>query len=152
MNKILIERVRCILSEAKFPKHFWGKTLYTTMHVINLSPVVALNTEVLDKIWFDKYVKYDHLRVFDCKTFVHVAKDEKSKLDMKTKQCIFIGYGQDEYGNKLYDLVEKKLFRSHIDKVKKTTPEKDNSLSEINPVRMSVHDLDTVENNVQNDE
>ncbi|RDX67348.1 hypothetical protein CR513_53793, partial [Mucuna pruriens] len=73
----------------------------------------ALNTEVPDKIWFGKDVKYDHLRVFGCKAFVHVPKDERSKLDMKTRQCIFIGYGHDEYGYMMYDLVEKKLVRSH---------------------------------------
>ncbi|RDX70374.1 hypothetical protein CR513_50386, partial [Mucuna pruriens] len=39
-----------------------------------------------------------------------------------------------------------------IDKVKKTTLEKDNSLSEIDLVRMLVHDLNIVENNVQNGE
>ncbi|RDX98967.1 hypothetical protein CR513_18044, partial [Mucuna pruriens] len=163
MNRTLIERVRCMLSEAKLPKHFWGETLYTTVHVINLSPTIALNTEVPDKIWFGKDVKYDHLRVFGCKAFVHVPKDERSKLDMKTRQCIFIEYGHDEYGYMLYDLVEKKLVKSRdvqfmedqtikdIDKVKKATPKKDNSLSEIDPVRMFVHDLDTIDNNLGHD-
>ncbi|RDX60738.1 hypothetical protein CR513_61094, partial [Mucuna pruriens] len=98
----LVERQSCKKSEA----------LYTIVHVINLSPIVSLNTEVLNKNWFSKDVKYDHLRVFGCKAFVHVPKNERSKLDMKTRQCIFIGYGQDEYGYKLYDLVEKKLARS----------------------------------------
>jgi len=63
------------------------------VHVINLSPVVVLNSEVLSKIWFGKNVKYDHLRVFGCKAFVHVPKDERSKLDVKSRQCIFISYG-----------------------------------------------------------
>ncbi|RDX81119.1 hypothetical protein CR513_38246, partial [Mucuna pruriens] len=61
----------------------------------------------------------------------------------------------------LYNLVEKKLVRScdvqfikdqiieHIDKVKNTTLEKDNSLFEIDPVWMPVYDLDTIDNNVQ---
>ncbi|RDX63641.1 hypothetical protein CR513_57905, partial [Mucuna pruriens] len=31
---------------------------------------------------------------------------------MKTRQCIFIGYGHDEYGYRMYDPVEKKLVRS----------------------------------------
>ncbi|RDX99373.1 hypothetical protein CR513_17579, partial [Mucuna pruriens] len=162
MNKTLIERVRYMLSEARLPKHFWGEALYTVVHVINISPAIALNTEVPDNIWFDKDVKYDHLRVFGCKAFVHVPKDERSKLDMKTRQCIFIGYGHDKYGYRMYDLVEKKLARScdvqfmkdqtieDIDKVKKSTPEKENSLSEIDPVQMHVHDLDIVDNNVQN--
>ncbi|RDX67589.1 hypothetical protein CR513_53513, partial [Mucuna pruriens] len=116
------------------------------------------------KIWFGKDVKYDHLRVFGCKAFVHVPKDERSKLDMKTRQCIFIGYGHDEYGYMMYDPVEKKLVRSRdvqfikdqtiedIYKVKKSTPKKDNSLSKIDPVQMPIHDLDTTNNNIQNGE
>lgn len=63
------------------------------MHVLNLTPTVALNSEVPEKNWFGKNVKYDHLRFFGCKVFVHIPKDERSKLDVKLKQCIFIGYG-----------------------------------------------------------
>ncbi|KOM31594.1 hypothetical protein LR48_Vigan01g114900 [Vigna angularis] len=93
MKRKLIERVRCMLSEAKLPKHFWGEALLIAMHVINLSPAVALNFEVPNKIWCGKNVIYDHLCVFCCKAFVHVPKDERSKLDVKTRQCIFIGFG-----------------------------------------------------------
>nr|KYP39013.1 Retrovirus-related Pol polyprotein from transposon TNT 1-94 [Cajanus cajan] len=74
MNKTLVERVRCMLSEAKLLKHFWGEALLTVVHVINLSPAVALNTEVPEKIWFGKNVSYDYLRIFGCKTFVHISK------------------------------------------------------------------------------
>ncbi|RDX78938.1 hypothetical protein CR513_40715, partial [Mucuna pruriens] len=121
-----------------------GEALYIAVHVINLSLAVALNT------------KYDHLRVFGCKAFVHVPKDQRSKLDMKTRQGIFIG--------RLYDLVENKLVRicnvqfikdqtiEDIDKVKNTILDKDNSLSKIDPVQMLVHDLDIVDNNFQNGE
>jgi len=112
MNRTLIERVRCMLSEAKLSKHFWGEALYTAMHVINLSLVVALHSEVPNKIWFGKNVKYDHLRVFGCKVFVHVPKDERSKLDAKSRQCIFIGYDANEFGYRFYDPIEKKLVRS----------------------------------------
>ncbi|RDY04395.1 hypothetical protein CR513_11897, partial [Mucuna pruriens] len=96
--------------------------LYTTVHVINLSPAIALNTEVPDKIWLGKYIK-----VFGCKAFVHVPKDERSKLDMNTRSNL-----------------------EDIDKVNKSTLEKDNNLFEIDPVWMHVHDLDTADNNVQN--
>ncbi|RDY11768.1 hypothetical protein CR513_03516, partial [Mucuna pruriens] len=145
-NKTLIERVKCMLSKVRLPKHLWSETLYTTMHIINLNPAIALNIE------------YDHLQVFDCKAFVHVPKDERSNLDMKTRQCIFIGYGHDEYGYRMYDPFEKKLvkkrdvqFKEDIDKVKKSTPMKENSLSEIDLVRMPVHDLDTIDNNLGDD-
>ena len=29
---------------------------------------------------------------------MHVPRDERSKLDSKTRQCIFIGYGHEEFG------------------------------------------------------
>ncbi|RDX64725.1 hypothetical protein CR513_56683, partial [Mucuna pruriens] len=75
-----------------------------------------------------------------------LCMDERSKLDMKTR---------------MYDTSEKKLVKScdvqfmedqtieDIDKVKKTTHEKDNSLFEIDLVRMPIHDLDTSTNNEQ---
>ena len=39
-------------------------------------------------------------------------KDQMSKLDSKSKACIFMGYSEDEFGYRLWDLVEKKVVRS----------------------------------------
>ncbi|GJX96283.1 putative RNA-directed DNA polymerase [Tanacetum coccineum] len=63
-------------------------------------------------VWSDKDVSYRHLRVFGCKASVHIPKDERSKLDVKGKPCVFLGYGQDEFGYRLYVPVQKKLVRS----------------------------------------
>ncbi|VFQ74335.1 unnamed protein product [Cuscuta campestris] len=76
------------------------------------SLIVARGKKCSDRVWSGKDVSYDHLRVFGCKAFVHVPKDERSKLDVKTRQCIFVGYGHDEFGYRLYDPVEKKLVKS----------------------------------------
>ncbi|WVZ25912.1 hypothetical protein V8G54_004456 [Vigna mungo] len=127
INRTLIERVRCILSEAKLAKHFWGEALLTSVRFINLSSAIALNSEVLDKTWFDKNVTYDHLLVFGCKAFVHVPKDERFKLDVKTRQCIFIGFDQT---------IE------DIDKVEKSTPKEDGHVADFDRIQLSVKDLD----------
>lgn len=107
-----MERVRCMLSEAQLPRTFWGEALNTAVHVLNLTPRVSLDFDVPNRVWFGKDVSYDHLRTFGCKAFVHVPKDERSKLDVKTRQCIFVGYGLDEFGYRCYDPVAKKLYRS----------------------------------------
>ncbi|CAH1444283.1 unnamed protein product [Lactuca virosa] len=62
-----------------------------------LSKIVGVG-DICLKVWSRKDVSYRHLRVFRCKAFVHIPKDERSKLDVKTKPCIFLGYGQDEFG------------------------------------------------------
>ncbi|CAL5342497.1 unnamed protein product [Camellia sinensis] len=112
MNKTLVERVRCLLSQTQLPRSFWGEALSTIVHVLNLTPCVPLQFDVPDRVWTGKDVSYGHLRIFGCKAFVHIPKDERSKLDMKTRQCIFLGYGLDEFGYRLYDPVNKKLVRS----------------------------------------
>ena len=43
---------------------------------------------------------------------MHVPKDERSKLDAKIRECIFIGYDRDEFGYRFYDTIEKKFVRS----------------------------------------
>uniref|UniRef100_A0A2N9IN96 Integrase catalytic domain-containing protein n=1 Tax=Fagus sylvatica TaxID=28930 RepID=A0A2N9IN96_FAGSY len=55
---------------------------------------------------------YAHLKVFGCKTFAHVPKEQRLKLDDKAIPCIFIGYGDAEFGYKLWDPKKKKMIRS----------------------------------------
>ena len=62
-------------------------------------------------MWKGKDVSYRHLRVFGCLAYIHVAKDQRSKLDSKSKPCIFMGYSEDEFGYRLWDLVDKKVMR-----------------------------------------
>lgn len=59
-----MERVRCLLSEAKLWNSYWVEALLTAAHVINISPVVSLQSDVPNSVWYAKDVSYDHLRVF----------------------------------------------------------------------------------------
>jgi hypothetical protein len=139
-----------------------GEALSTSVHVLNLTPCVPLQFDVPDRVWTGKDVSYDHLRVFGCKSFVHIPKDERSKLDVKTRQCIFLGYGLDEFGYRLYDPVEKKLVRSRdvvfmedqtihdIEKTEKVVPQYSDGLIDLDST--SLTDLPAqVEHDVQND-
>jgi len=89
-----------------------GEALMTAVYLINLSPSYPLQGDVPNRVWYNKDVSYDHLKVFGCKAFVHIPQDERLKLDAKTRQCIFFGYGLDEFGYKLFDPIAKKVVRS----------------------------------------
>ena len=98
------------------------------------------------KVLFDKEVSYDHLKVFGCKSCVHVPKDERSKLEVKTKQCIFNCYGQDEFEYNFYNPIDKKLIRSRdvalfedqtiedIDMTEQLDSHVDQSLVDVDPI------------------
>ena len=47
--------------------------------------------------------------MFVCLGYVHVAKDKWGNSDPKTRPCIFLGYGDDEFG---YRLAKKKVIWS----------------------------------------
>ena len=49
--------------------------------------------------------------------FVHIPKDESSKLDVKAKPCIFLGYGHEEFGYMLWDPLSRKIVKSRDDVV-----------------------------------
>ena len=74
-----------MLSEAKLPNSFWDEAHNTVAYVINLYLFVAVDGDVPNTVWFNKDVSYDHLKVFGSKASVHVPKDGRSKLDVKTK-------------------------------------------------------------------
>ena len=59
-----------------------------------------------------KDVSSKHLKVFGCRAYVHIPKDERSKLDDKAKEYINLGYGYEEFGYRLWVLVGRKLIRN----------------------------------------
>ncbi|GJZ46052.1 putative RNA-directed DNA polymerase [Tanacetum coccineum] len=150
------------------PTSFWGEALNTAVHVINLTPCVPLRFDVPDRVWSGKDVSYRHLRVFGCKASVHIPKDERSKLDVKGKPCVFLGYGQDEFGYRLYDPVQKKLVRSRDvvfeedqtlkdveNAERETIPQHNDDLIDLDPVPPKHFDSqfgDDIQNDEEHDE
>jgi hypothetical protein len=112
MNRTICERIMCMLSHAKLPKHFWGEAMRTVIDLINLSPSVPLDGDIPQRVWTGKDVSFEHSRVFGCRAFVHIPRDERSKFDIKVKQCIFMGYGHEKFGYRLWDPVNKKIIQS----------------------------------------
>ena len=112
MNQIVMERVRCMLAHAKFPKTYWIEALKTIVYMINRSPLVPLEGDIPQRVSTGKDVSYRHMRVFGCLAYVHVAKDRRGKLDPKCRLCIFLGYDDDKFGYRLWDLIDKKVTRS----------------------------------------
>ena len=90
-----------MLKIIKLSKAFWGEAAQTAYYLINRSLSGPLNFEVPMKAWTKEDVSYSHLRVFGYKSFVHVPKEQRSKLDDKAIPHVFVGYGDEEFGFKL---------------------------------------------------
>ena len=62
--------------------------------------------------WYGKRPGVEHLRVFGCSAYIHVPKDERAKLDSKTRKCILLGYGSVQKGYRVYDETTQKILHS----------------------------------------
>jgi hypothetical protein len=46
MNITICEKIKCMLSHGKLPKHFWGEAMRTAIDLINLSLSVKLDCDI----------------------------------------------------------------------------------------------------------
>ena len=66
----------------------------------------------LEEEWIGKKVNYSFLISFGCEAFVHIDKENITKLEAKSKKCTFIGYRVDDFGYRLWDFENRKIIRS----------------------------------------
>ena len=59
-----------------------------------------------------KKVNYSFLKTFGCEAFVHIYKENKTKLVAKFKKCTVIGYGVNDFGYRLWDYEGHQIIRS----------------------------------------
>lgn len=52
------------------------------------------------------------LRVFGCRAMAHVPNEKRNKLDERSIECIFLGYGSNTSGYRLDDPIQKKIILS----------------------------------------
>ena len=104
MNITIMERARCMRLHAGLPLQFWADAINIVVYLINRGPSTTLDGGITKEAWTGKQVKYSFLRTFGCEAFVHIDKDDRTKLEAKSKKCTFIGYGVDDFGYRLCNL------------------------------------------------
>ena len=92
MNRTLAERARCIRLNAGLPKVFWAETVDTTRFIINRSLSSTIDFKIPEEVWSGRPIDYSSLKIFGCPAYVHVQSGELSKLDLKSRKCIFLGF------------------------------------------------------------
>jgi hypothetical protein len=108
MNKTLAEKARCIRLNAGLSKVFWVEAVNTASFIINISPAVDNDFNIPQEVWSRKPVDYSSLKIFGCLANVHVQSGERTKLDPKSRKCIFLGFEKNIKGYRLWDLISKK--------------------------------------------
>lgn len=108
-NKTLVECARSMLQGKNISNGFWAEAINTVVYLKNRSPTKSLELRTPFEAFYGYKPKVSHLKVFGCKEFAHIPKDERRQLDAKPIKCIFIGYCDDQKAYKLFDPSTHKL-------------------------------------------
>lgn len=111
-NRTIVEKVRSIIYDAGLEKKFWAEAVNTIVYLKNRSPTIALVNETPEEAWCKEKPSVNHLRIFGCKAFVQIPKSQRRKLDMKSTECIFVGYEENSKAYRLFDEKKKKIIIS----------------------------------------
>jgi hypothetical protein len=68
-----------------FPLEFWEYVVYIDVYLINKGPSSYLDGGILEEAWTGKNVNYSFLKTFGCEAFVHIDKENRTKLEEKSK-------------------------------------------------------------------
>lgn len=106
MNRTIMEKVRCLLSETGLEEKFWAEAAATSVYLINRTPSSAIDLNIPEELWLGKVPGYKHLRRFGSVVYVHV---DQGKLRPRALKGIFIGYPTGVKGYKIWLLEDRKV-------------------------------------------
>jgi hypothetical protein len=102
-----------MLHHSRLTNGFWAEALLTAVHIINMSPSRPLGLKIPQELWIGRKPDYDKLRIFGCEAYALVPKDERRKLESRSRKCVFLGYGPDgSFGYRLWDSETFQIVRS----------------------------------------
>lgn len=126
------------------------------MYLRNRSPTKAVSEMTPYEALHGRKPNVGHLRVFGCSCFAHIPRDERRKLDVVSRRCVFVGYGSEVKGYRLFDPAQRRVFFSRDVKFndqevgrKKKLCVTDPLIAEPNVVEPSVVDPNVVEPSVE---
>ena len=87
MNKTLMKKVRCMLSNAQLLKSFWAEATSIACYLINCSPSIAIETKTPQEVWSGSPATYSDLKIFGCLAYAQV---DNGKLEPRSMSVYFL--------------------------------------------------------------
>ena len=112
MNLTLMDKVRSMIYDSGVPKKFWAEALSTAVFIRNRCPTRSINLKTPFEMLYGLKPNVENFKVFGSVAYALVPKTDRKKLDSKSSECIFVGYGSETKGYRLFDLSKNRIIFS----------------------------------------
>ena len=104
-----MEATREMLHDQYLPMHLWVEPARTTVYVQQRNPHKVLKNKTPEEIFSGKKPEVFHLSIFGCSEYIHIPKENRTKLEPSRKNGIFVGYIESLKAYRIYFLGFKKI-------------------------------------------
>jgi hypothetical protein len=112
MNKTIMEHARIMRLHDGLSLQLWEYVVNIVIYLISRGPSSSLDNGISKEEWTGKKVIYYFLKTFSCEGFVHIDKENRTKIEEKSKKCTFIRYIVNDFGSLLWDYENHKIIKS----------------------------------------
>lgn len=109
-HKHFLKVCRALLFQSHLPTKYWGESLLTATHLINLFPSKVLKYKTPYEILLGKTPNYSNLEPFRCLCFASTLSANRDKLAPRAVTGVFLGYPFGKKGYKVLNLQTNQLF------------------------------------------
>ena len=88
------------------------ESINTVGYLKNKSPTKKLELQTPFEVFYGYKPEISHLRIFGCRAFSHIPKDDRKKLDAQVIECVFVCYCDEYMAYKLLHPGSHKLIAS----------------------------------------
>ena len=121
-NRTLLDTARSMMRGApQVPTFLWGEAVMAATHVRNRCPTRGVPDDKTPvEIFTGKVPTVNYMKIWGSKTTMMTPNKDRKKFDARAKEGIFVGYGLNQKGYRVYDPLTKTVIVSR--NVSFTTP------------------------------
>lgn len=106
-NRTLMETARAL--GYRLPGYLWEECVRTANYITNRCPTKALKLVTPLEKYSGLKPDLSHLRIYGCKAYVHIPREKRSKLEVKSVSCILVGYDDQSKAYRCFEPSQRRI-------------------------------------------
>ena len=147
-NRTLVEAARTMMS-GKLEKIFWAEVVSTASYILNRTGPSPQKSKTPYELWHKREYYIENFKIVGNKVSVHIPKENRLKWDAKNKEGIFLGYGEDIKGFRIY-FPDKNKVETLRDVI--FLPEKNQEIKNTQREILNIEENDDIKNDLETDD
>ena len=111
-NRSLQEMARVMLHTTNIPLKFWAEAFNTACYILNCVSLHAGTSTTCYEIWKGRKLNIKYFRVFGSPCYVLNDREQRSKLDAKSDEGVFLGYSTTSRAFRVYNKRTRSIMES----------------------------------------